>query len=500
MGEQVFKSVGIDIGTSTTKLIFSQFVIENQAPSGLMGDFQICGKTVLYKSPIYFTPLLADGSIDFEQLKKILSYEYQNNKLSQTDIATGAVIITGESARKHNSAEVVSHLSEFAGDFVVAIAGPDIEAIFAGYGSGAAEIAQKTGKNVININIGGGTTNIVIFKEDQVYEAFALDLGGRLIRYNSQHQIEYVSSRLGFILNELKLTLNIHEILTPEIARKITDRMANYIYSLCLNGSLQDIPFQLLLEHDPKELKNIDRIDCICFSGGVAEFIYDFMDFSHNESTSVRNECRSDIYYDKFGDIGIYLAESLAKLFSQQLNNIITIPNEIIRATVVGAGNNSISLSGSTIFIEQFPFPAKNIPVVPLILDYNLDINKMMVNLNKTINFLIQRYNAPQIAFWLKGVRNPSYEFVKHLAIEFVSALDDLFKENDPIIILLEHDFAKALGQSIQIRFKNPHPLIVLDRVRMNYGNFIDIGKPLMGVVPIIIKTMIFNSAPLTKK
>ena len=118
-------SVGIDIGTSTTQLILSRLTLANRANPFSVPRIAIEDREVLYRSGIHFTPLLSDTVIDAEGVRTIVAEEYRKSGFAPEQVDTGAVIITGETARKENAREVLSALSQFAGDFVVATAGPD---------------------------------------------------------------------------------------------------------------------------------------------------------------------------------------------------------------------------------------------------------------------------------------------------------------------------------------------------------------------------------------
>ena len=126
---EVILSVGIDIGTSTTQLVFSELTIENQATSYTVPRISIVDKKVIFRSEIFFTPLLSQTEIDGEAVKQILESQYQKAGMKPEDVKTGAVIITGETARKENANVVLETLSGLAGDFVVATAGPDLESV-----------------------------------------------------------------------------------------------------------------------------------------------------------------------------------------------------------------------------------------------------------------------------------------------------------------------------------------------------------------------------------
>ena len=128
MREEIL-SVGIDIGTSTTQLVFSNITIENTASNFSVPRIKIVDKNIIYRSEIYFTPLITQTKIDKDKVREIIESEYKKAGVKPSDVETGAVIITGETARKENANEVLQSLSGFAGDFVVATAGPDLESI-----------------------------------------------------------------------------------------------------------------------------------------------------------------------------------------------------------------------------------------------------------------------------------------------------------------------------------------------------------------------------------
>ena len=162
-------SAGIDIGTSTTQLVFSRMILQNTGGFGRIPQIKVVSKEVIYESEIYFTPLSSREEIDGERVHEIIKKEYEKAGVCPADLATGAVIITGETSRKRNAESVVRAIADVAGEFVVATAGEDLESVLAGKGAGAADLSQKTGKRVVNLDIGGGTTDIAV-----------LSLGGKV--------------------------------------------------------------------------------------------------------------------------------------------------------------------------------------------------------------------------------------------------------------------------------------------------------------------------------
>ena len=126
---EILRSVGLDVGTTSTQLIFSELTVENKAGSFSVPEMEIGQRKILYKSPVHFTPLTGTDRVDGEAIRKLIEKEYTAAGIRRETVDTGAVIITGETSRKENAETVLRELSGFAGDFVVATAGPDLESV-----------------------------------------------------------------------------------------------------------------------------------------------------------------------------------------------------------------------------------------------------------------------------------------------------------------------------------------------------------------------------------
>ena len=210
-------SVGIDLGTSTTQLVFSRLLIENMAGAYTVPRMVITKKEIQYKSQIYFTPLIDRETIDFQQVKSLVEQEYEKAGIRKEEIDTGAVIITGETARKENAKEVVNALSGFAGDFVVATAGPDLESVISGKGAGMDVYSKEHRVTAVNIDIGGGTSNLAVFARGEATDTGCLDIGGRLVKVEKgSGRITYIAPKLLQIIQKEGLSLAEGERLTKE--------------------------------------------------------------------------------------------------------------------------------------------------------------------------------------------------------------------------------------------------------------------------------------------
>lgn len=470
-------SVGIDIGTSTTQLIFSSLTIENTASNFSVPRISIVDKNVIYKSKIYFTPLISNNLIDKDKIREIIEAEYENANIKKEDIKTGAIIITGETARKENANNVLLSLSGFSGDFVVATAGADLEGIIAGKGAGSCIYSKENFNTVCNIDIGGGTSNFSVFSHGEVLETGCLDIGGRLIKLDENKKIIYISEKIKKILEIENISLNIGDIATYENIKPITDIMARIIEeSLGIIEKTKSLDIAIT----NKNISNKHKIDCISFSGGVSDYIY--------------NDKKIDNYFEYF-DIGIILGESI-KNRSKLFEKIKLIkPLETIRATVVGAGSHTTEVSGSTITFTKDSFPIKNLPILKLVNEDEKTEENIKISVKEKINWFKLENELQKIAIAINGKKSPSFRDINMYAKGLISGMEEIINKNIPIIIIVENDMAKVLGQTIYSLLNFEKEVICIDSIKVENGDYIDIGSPIAEnkVLPVVIKTLVFN-------
>lgn len=437
MENETLLSVGIDIGTTTTHLIISKIAIEVEGGFGTVPHAKISDKKIVYKSPVYFTPLDKRGNIDIDAVAGIINSEYQIAGVSKSDLQSGAVIITGESSKKDNARAVLQKIADASGDFVAAQAGAQLESFLAGKGVGADEFSSQSGKVTANIDIGGGTTNISVFSNGEIIDDCCLNIGGRLIKY--ENGVEIVSETISNFYSNCK------------DACDFCVKSADIIYNALIeNNDLIDST--LVTNH----LLSCGVVpDTVMFSGGVGECIY-------NMPTD-----------NSFGDIGCMLAECIKNKFESTSLKILTVENPI-RATVIGSGNFSMEISGSTIqYSESMTFPLKNL--------------ECLHNLNDLSN--------KPCAFCPSSDKTPSFDFVNSLARDISVAAYGMIENNIPLVVVTKHDCSKALGLCLRQYLPHNYPFICLDGILCRKGDFIDIGSPIANgrAVPVVVKTLVFG-------
>lgn len=472
-------SVGIDVGTSTTQVVFSKLQMDNAGGYFSVPRVAIVDKEVVYKSEVYMTPLKTDVLIDTDALRDIVAAEFRKAGYRPEDTDSGAVIITGESARKENSDAVLKSLSDFAGDFVVSAAGPDMESLIAGKGSGAWQYSMDHHCRVANLDIGGGTTNVVLFEDGETLARGCLDIGGRLICMNPQGIITKVSPAAAVMAQAAGVSVSVGDRCDELKLTAVTRQMAAALNAY-LGVGTKDIDAILRQIKTPgsSDFPVPEKVQAVFFSGGVADLIY-------HES--------ADTW--AYGDIGVLLGRAIreSRLFTdfQKME-----PGETIRATVVGAGTYTTTISGSTITYSDDIFPLKNIPVIKL--DEELQEACFAGETEpviRRIQWVLGQNDEEHFILAMPGKRNPGYMEMKRAAASIRQIMDRVQPPGEPILLVIESDIAKAMGQMIRQQPELKRQVVAIDSIHVEDGEYVDMGKPMMDgmVIPVVVKTLIFG-------
>ncbi|MGG1400319.1 ethanolamine ammonia-lyase reactivating factor EutA [Bacillus salipaludis] len=468
-------SAGIDIGTSTTKLVISRFTLMNMAGGAHVPRIEIIDKQVIHRSPIYRTPLRTPTTIDIEKIEDLVKVEYQKAGIEPKDIQTGAVIITGETATKSNAEVMLHQLSEHAGEFLVATAGPDLEGIIAAKGSGAYEYSKETGKIIANIDIGGGTANVAVYKSGRLCGTCTLHIGGRLIEFK-ENKIHSISPPVKDLLQRWGAGMEVGESPNPIEIKKITDFMAEVIARM-LKRALTLEDHALLLGHEPNW---VEDIEAIMFSGGISECIYQHENGSGQAA--------------QYDDIGLMLAASLKE--STSLSEWTWVmPQETVRATVLGAGMQTTEISGATIEADNGKLPLKNLPVyqVRFEADFKIEMNQFSKRIEEAIELYDSQRDGQNFAVYFSELPYLRFREIDEFADTILTAMKQKPNPAQPLVLVLDRDYAKVLGQTLK-RKDSSQSVICIDQIKVENGDYLDIGQVLeTDVVPVIIKTLTFQ-------
>lgn len=438
-------SVGLDVGTTSTQMVVSRLQVENRAGAFAVPEMTIGQREILYESPVYFTPLLEGNRMDAGALRKIVEREYAAAGITREQVDTGAVIVTGETSRTENAAAVTQALSDLAGSFVVAAAGPDLESVLAAKGAGAVDYSEKTGETVLHLDIGGGTSNLALIRKGAITATGCLNVGGRLVKLRDGI-LTYVSPVLREIFPK-RVGDRLEEGEAAALAARLTQALEMAAGLRERDGLLEQLATReaagLLPLNRPGERLTLS------FSGGVADCI------------------ARDIPWNRFGDIGPLLGRAIRQ--SALCAGQYVLGSQTIRATVIGAGCHSTQLSGSTVFCQNVPLPVKNIPVVT-------DAGQ-------------EKHHDGSVFWALPGLVNPSYPRITALA-------EELAVLPQPIYLCLEQDMAKALGQALALRLGRNASILCIDRVRVHPGDYLDVASPVGPAFPVVVKTLVLQRNP----
>jgi ethanolamine utilization protein EutA len=465
-------SVGVDVGSSTSHLVFSNLLLKRDEFSATR-RFNIEERNIIYEGRIVITPLLDDNTIDIVKLTDFFTEEYKRAGIDPADIQTGAVIVTGESARKQNARQIAEALSNDAGKFVAATAGPNFESLIAAMGSGVAARSKKNNSTILSCDIGGGTSNLAISRNGETLSTSCISVGGRLLGVDSKGKIWRIDPPAAMVMKHLGLTYKIGGRICKKDTQKIAAQFAESLFEAIQGTAHSPLARQLM---QTSVLEFPGRIDEYSFSGGVAELMYGGL--------------------NSFDDIGHILADKINLLASELGAPVIELPNKI-RATVIGAGAYSLSISGCSGFKDdQVAFPLRNIPVMRVDVDQSkLSIEHVVSQINTSFNRFDQNEGEETIALYFKDPVRNSYPQLELFADSIETALSNTIANNLPVILIFETDIACSVGNVIRRETDIKTNLLSLDELKLKEGNWIDIGEPLVGgqVFPVTVKSLVFH-------
>jgi len=465
-------SVGIDVGSSTSHLVFSKLFLKKDERSETR-RFKIQERNIVYEGRIINTPLLDDRTLDIDRLTEFFKEEYKRAGIEPDDIQTGAVIVTGESARKQNAKQIAEALSNDTGKFVAATAGPNFESLIAAMGSGAVARSKKYNKTILSCDIGGGTSNIAVSQSGEILSTSCVSVGGRLLGVSHEGKIWRIDEPAKKVMQHLGLNYKKGDRIPQKDIEKTAKKFVEILFEVITGPAKSPLAQQLMLTGD---LHFPSRIDEYSFSGGIAELMYGGL--NHYE------------------DIGQIMADLINKM-TPALTATVVEPVNKIRATVIGAGAYSLSISGSSCFMDdQIVFPIRNVPVIRV----DVDRSKLSFeHIVTQINISFQRFDLKEgediVALYFKDPVRASYPQLELFAKSIEAALANSISNNIPIILIFENDIACGVGNVIRRETDLKTNLLTLDELNLKEGDWVDIGEPLLAgqVFPITVKSLVFH-------
>jgi ethanolamine utilization protein EutA len=375
---------------------------------------------------------------------------------------------------RQNARSIADLFAAEAGRFVAVSAGDNLEATMAAHGSGAV-ILSATGGGVMNIDIGGGTTKVVICRKGQTAELMAMDIGARLIATDDNGVIIRMEPAARDIAARLGLDLELDGQASPADLKRLARYMVDHLLGeVSVKGASKA---SHLLRTPP--LRDRSNIAAITFSGGVSEFVYQ------------RGE-------HAFGDLGPLLAQELLARSAELCAPIVHTTGGI-RATVIGASQYTIQVSGSTIYLSQLDVvPVRNIPVVMPRFPWHADELFDPDTITRAIHHALRSFDlldaATPVALAARWEGSATYVRIAAFCAGVLHAMERHVAKGHPLILVFDSDIGGLLGLHVREELQPSLPIISIDGVELREFDYIDIGEliPTSGAVPVVIKSLVF--------
>ncbi len=469
------KTVGIDVGSSTSHLMFSNITLQ-RVQELHSSRYEVVDRQTLHKSPILLTPYTSDNLINTARLEAFIAESYAEAGVKPEDVDSGAIILTGEAIKRRNAHAIADLFAGEAGKFVCASAGHNLESVLAANGSGAVKLSRNPKQTVLNVDIGGGTTKFALAQAGRIIQTAALNVGGRLAAVDAAGRVNRVEDAGRLAADSVGARLALGKPLTDGDRDAIADALADCLLDVMLGRPRSELAQRLLLTPDmPRSL----TYDALVFSGGVSEYVYD-------------NETR------EFGDLAAALASSLRrKMAESALPAPVQPATERIRATVIGASQFTVQLSGNTLSIsDPSLLPRRNVPVLLSRLpeDREVQAEEVAALIAQAFERQDLAEGEQQVALAFEWDGLPRYAQLRKIADGVVAASPRSLAGGAPLMLVFTGDFAKIVGDTITKDIGVPNPVISIDNLRLQEFDYIDVGEMIYParVVPVVVKSLLF--------
>jgi ethanolamine utilization protein EutA len=462
------RSIGIDIGSATSHFSVSELYVGRANP--LMATRpQVLHRHLLYQSPIVLTPFSTDTTIDAAALEDFLTDECARAEIDLASMDTGVVICTGEAARRENARAISERLAERSGKFVCASAGHHLEALLGAYGSGAVDLSRRSARPLVVLDVGGGTAKRTLIVGGQVLHTAALNVGARLVARGPDLRISRIEAAGRRIAAGAGLALELGDLANDVSCRQLATRMSRSLAQFLQLAACDDVTRELLLTTVSPLPEGYDLL----IVGGLAEYFY-------GRQTG------------DFGDLGMFLSSALsAELAATFETGSILEPRQGIRATVIGAGQFSVQVSGDTLYLDGgLRPPIRGVPVRTVLLDWT------SITTEGVRSLLAAATGSPaDEMFAFAFPEAPLYGY--GAAIELGQALAAVLPElplATGVILIFGHNIARTVGTTLGAA-RVPMPFMCIDELHVGDLDFIDVGPSVPGedTLPVVVRSLIFS-------
>lgn len=489
----VFQTVGIDIGSSTSHLLFSRVHLSRHAHA-MSSRFEVVRREVRWQSPIVFTPFKADSSIDAQELEHFIEGCFQSAGLKREDIDTGAVILTGEAIKKNNARAINQIFAQDAGRFVCATAGHQLEAMLAAHGSGACALSKSRAQCGLHIDIGGGTTKLALINQGQIQGVCAFAGGGRMVAMDTQGHWTRLDDAAGLMAQSLGVECTPNSMAQEKNRRLIAKAYVGVLMDVL--ASSRALPSPLNQVDRAAQVTQISGLGALAqslmltpefigtavpeyltFSGGVSEYLF-------------------GVETVDFGDISRLLVQEIMASFKQTLKLPIIEVSQRIRATVIGASQFTVQVSGNTIFLsDPTALPAVNVPVVKVLLPgiEHLSEDRVLQSIAAQAKRL-DLTPLSRMALAMVWDFEPDHATLYLVASAVFQYMHQVGKRVEPLFLVIEGDVALSLGRVLRDELDFRGPLVCIDGIELQELDYIDMGSLITqtNVVPVVVKSLLF--------
>lgn len=471
-------TVGVDVGSSTSHLLFARLHLQRLSQS-LSSRFAVVKREVLHRSDILLTPYRPDGLIDVDALQRFFEQAYARAAMRPEAVDTGAVILTGAALERANARAVADLFAAEGGKFVCASAGHNLEAILAAHGSGAVALSHRRGDTLLHVDVGGGTSKLSLVRDGDILETAAIGVGGRLVAVDEQGRVVRIEHAAQTIARDLGMLLEMGQPLSTADQGRLAGRLVDVLLDAMSGRDHTGLTSELLLT-EPMTFA-AGRPAGVTFSGGVSEYIY------QRASTA-------------YGDLAPSLADSLrAAERAGRLPAEVVELGEGIRATVIGASQFSVQLSGNTVHISNpTVLPLRNLPVVHPRLPADADLDEASVAAAIRVAFrrLDLEEGEQPVALSLSWAGEPYYRTLRALAGGIASALPRSIRAGFPLTVALQGDIGRSLGGILEEECAVVADLVCIDGLHLVELDYVDVGEVIhpADVVPVVVKSLAFSA------
>ncbi len=467
------RTVGIDIGSSTSHLLFARVTLKRLADD-LSSRFVVIDRQILWRSPILLTPFLPDGTIDAHELSHFIQHAYHDAGLRRADIDSGAVILTGEAIKRKNARAIDEIFAAESGKFVCATAGHKLECMLAAHGSGATELSRRRDACALHVDVGGGTTKLALLDRGKVISVAAFAVGGRLLAQDANRAWSRIDESAHLVAADLGIEASPRAFSDAKVRLAIARRLATIVVDRICATAPDALGAALQLT---EPLSRTVAPAYLTFSGGVAEYIYGRESAGH-------------------GDIAQLLAAEIVEQVAARVSLPLVEPSERIRATVIGASQFTVQVSGKTIYLpDPGVLPVHNVPVIHLGVELpeRIDIAAVVGAFQHSCNLLDLLPDA-RLALAFVWTGEPDHARLLAMAGAIAQFAAPSGRRHQTLFLMIDGDVGASLGRILHDELHLDSKIVSIDGIQLRELDFVDVGEWLdpPGVVPVVIKSLLF--------